>query len=108
MANLDAVTTDDFQTKVLEAEGPVLVDFWADWCGPSRQIAPILEEIAAENEGKLTILKLDADANPELTASQRVVGLPTMKLYVGGEEVKSITGAKPKSAILKEIEEFVS
>ncbi|MEO6470935.1 MAG: thioredoxin [Aeromicrobium sp.] len=106
MGNIAAVTDADFADKVLGAEGPVLVDFWASWCGPCRQLAPILEEIATEKGEKLTILKMDADANPVTPAQYRVTGLPTMNLYLGGEVVKSIVGVKPKSAILKDLADF--
>ncbi len=107
MADMKAVTDNDFETEVLQADKPVLVDFWAEWCGPCRQVAPILAEISAEHGEKIEIVKLNVDENPSVPARYRVTSIPTMNLYHQGEVVKQIIGAKPKSSILKDLADYI-
>ena len=106
-ANTKTVTDSTFDTDVLQADKPVLVDFWAEWCGPCRQVAPVLEEIANEHADKLTIAKLNIDENPETARNYRVMSIPTMAVFKGGELVKTIVGARPKAAILRELTDYV-
>ncbi len=93
------VTDATFEQDVLKSDIPVLVDFWAAWCAPCRRVAPILKEIGDENEGKIQIVKLNVDDNPETAMKYQITSIPAMKLYSGGEVVKTIIGAKPKPAI---------
>jgi thioredoxin 1 len=100
---LKQVTDTNFDAEVIEAEGPVLVDFWAPWCGPCRVVAPVLEEIASERP-ELQIVKLDIDENPQTAARFQVLSIPTMILFKGGQPVKTVIGAYPKKKLEHELE----
>lgn len=102
-----AVTDADFEQSVLKSSTPVLIDFWADWCGPCHMVAPIIEEIATENTGKLVVGKLDVDANPEVARRYSILSIPSMVLFVDGVEKARIVGARPKAAIIGEIEQYL-
>jgi thioredoxin 1 len=102
-------TTDaTFADDVLMSDKPVLVDFWATWCGPCRKVAPILEEISEQYGDKIEVVKLDTDANVDTAARYGVVSIPTLNVYVKGEVVKTIVGAHPKPKLLRELEEFIA
>jgi thioredoxin 1 len=96
------VTDASFADDVLMSDKPVIVDFWAEWCGPCKMIAPILEEIAAENDA-ITVVKLNVDENPQTAAAYGITSIPTMNVFKGGQIVKTIIGAKPKAALLADL-----
>ncbi len=105
--NTVTVDANSFKDDVLGSDKPVLVDFWATWCGPCKMVAPVLEEIADENPGKITIAKLDIDQNPSVARDYQVMSVPTLLLFKDGEPVKQIVGAKPKAALLSDLEDYL-
>ncbi|MGW0517640.1 MULTISPECIES: thioredoxin [unclassified Crossiella] len=105
--NTKVVSDASFVEDVLQSDKPVLVDFWATWCGPCKMVAPVLEEIAGEHADKITIAKLDIDANPSTARDYQIMSVPTMMLFQGGKPVKTIVGAKPKAAILNDLSDVI-
>jgi thioredoxin 1 len=101
--NTVTVTADSFEADVINSDKPVLVDFWATWCGPCRMVAPVLDEIAGEHADKITVAKLDIDAHPGIARDYQVMSVPTMILFSGGQPVKTIVGAKPKAVLVNEL-----
>ncbi len=104
MGTTKAVTDATFISEVLQADTPVLVDFWAEWCGPCLRVAPVLEEIAKEMGDKVKIVKLDIDANPNTARDYQVLSVPTLSVFKGGERVASVAGARPKGDLVRLIE----
>ena len=107
MGTTRAVTDETFESEVLKNSKPVIVDYWAEWCGPCRMIAPVLEEIASEYSEKIDVVKLNVDENPVVAQKYQILAIPTLNVFQNGEVVKQIKGAKPKSALLKDLAEFI-
>jgi thioredoxin 1 len=108
MSTAKDVTDATFQSEVLDSEKTIMVDFWAEWCGPCRAVSPILDAIAAEHSEKLSIVKLNVDDNPETAMKYGITSIPAMKVYRGGEVVKTVIGAKPKPALEADLAEFLA
>jgi thioredoxin 1 len=107
MSTTREVTDETFETEVLNSDKTIMVDFWAEWCGPCRAVSPILDQIAAEHSDKLEIVKLNVDDNPQTAMKYRITSIPAMKVYRGGEVVKTVIGAKPKPALEADLAEFL-
>jgi thioredoxin 1 len=102
------VTDATFTDQVLNSQDTIMVDFWAEWCGPCRAVSPILDQIASEHSSKIKIVKLNVDDNPEIAMKYQITSIPAMKVFKGGEVVKTIIGAKPKPAIEADLAEFLA
>jgi thioredoxin len=107
MSSAKVVTDESFATEVLASQRPVIVEYWAPWCGPCRMVAPVLESIAADYAESVDLVKINTDENPAVTRQYAVLHVPTISLFVGGEVVKQVIGARSKSALLREFGEFL-
>ena len=108
MSAARSVTDASFQEDVLNSEKTILVDFWAEWCGPCRAVGPILDQIAVEHADKIEVVKLNVDENPQTAAKYQITSIPAMKVYQGGEVVKTVIGAKPKPALEADLAAYIA
>jgi thioredoxin 1 len=108
MSSTKEVTDDTFQADVLDSSDTIMVDFWAEWCGPCRAVGPILEQIADEHSEKIKIVKLNVDDNPQMAMKYQITSIPAMKVFRGGQVVKTVIGAKPKPALEADLAEFIA
>jgi thioredoxin 1 len=107
MGTTKNVTDATFEADVLKNDKPVVVDYWAEWCGPCHQVSPVLEEIASEHADKIDVVKVNVDQNPVTSRRYRILNIPTLSVFKDGEVVKEIVGARPKSALLRELADFI-
>jgi thioredoxin 1 len=107
MSSSKVVTDATFDKLVLQSSRPVIVDYWAEWCGPCRMVSPVLDEIANEHSDKIDVVKLNIDENPEISQRYQIMAIPTMSVFQDGQVVKQIVGAKPKAALLRELADFI-
>ncbi len=107
MSAVEDVTDQNFTERVLQNSRPVLVDYWADWCAPCRQLSPIIDEIAKAHGDRMDFVKLDTNTNPLVATQQGILALPTLQVFVGGQVVKSLQGARSKGALLKILDEYL-
>jgi thioredoxin 1 len=108
LSSATEVTDANFEELVINSKDTIMVDFWAEWCGPCRQVGPILDQIASEHSDKIKIVKLNVDDNPQMAMKYQITSIPAMKVFRGGEVVKTVIGAKPKPALESDLAEFLA